>query len=117
MVSRPRVSLDRSASGGGTAARIQEREHKQIRSRMGSDRFIGNNCCLWKGMASGTEIDHRARKSVVNASSAPQKEASLLFSLFGGGLGFDRDGFCFGFGQARRWRQIAIGIARVVVVV
>src|SRR5437660_8104105 len=49
MVSRPRVSLDKSASGAGMAARADERV--QSRSRMGSDRFIGDNCYGWRKMA------------------------------------------------------------------
>src|SRR5437868_13243042 len=44
MLRKPSVSLDKSASGGGTAARVDKLAHQQIKTRRGRDRFIGDNC-------------------------------------------------------------------------
>src|SRR5439155_11645501 len=95
----------------------------------GRDRFIGANCYGERKMAiQGSKTkpaplsrwlrgaEHCNQEDEARYLGCYEQKPSLLFPFFGGRLPFDRNGFRLGFGEARRGRQIAIGIAWVVIV-
>src|SRR5438874_2006381 len=61
--------------------------------------------------------EHNNRENEPRHIGCYEQKPSLLFPFFGRSLRFDGNSFRLGLGQAGRGRKVAIGIARVVVVI